>query len=46
MDSNKPKYGKVWARGFYDGMRAAEKKPRNGTEDPMNEGRYLSLIHI
>ena len=44
MDSNKPKYGKVWARGFYDGMRAAENKPRNGTEDPMNEGRYKSVI--
>lgn len=45
MSDEKPSYGKVWARGYYDGLRAAEKNDKNPIGLQMNQGRFKSVLN-
>lgn len=45
MDLDKPKYGKVWAKGYYDGIRCAFEQIDKEGWRPMNSGRYKSIMN-
>lgn len=42
--ADKPAYGSVWAKGYYDGLRAAENKKVERVLEKMNLGRYKSIM--
>lgn len=43
--ADKPAYGSVWAKGYYDGLRAAQNEISKGILEKMNLGRYKSIMN-